>query len=206
MDWSKFREQLDKFKIPLALSLVGVVLIIGGMISSNLTSAKSQPKQFPKESLVQPSKQIGVDISGAVVNPGVYKLSDGERVEEAIKSAGGFAKNVNREYVSKSLNMAQKISDGMKIYVPSQGEVSGSVISGSVAGVSANSNSGSAGLGIPVNINNASQSDLEALPGIGPVTAAKIISGRPYSKIEDLQNQKIISKSVFEKIKDSLVL
>ena len=57
-----------------------------------------------------------------------------------------------------------------------------------------------------VNINTASQSDLESLPGIGPVTASKIISDRPYQIVEDLVNKKAVSKAVFEKIKDQIVV
>ena len=198
MNWEKAREQLDNFKIPLALSLIGVVLIIGGMISSGVTSSASKVKEFPKESLVGSVSQISVDVSGAVVNPGVYNLGSESRVEDAIKAAGWFSEKANGEYISKYLNLAQKLADGMKIYIPPQGET-GVQSAGLVAGVSAGSNSG------PININNSSQSELEALPGIGPVTAAKIISGRPFQKIEDLLNRKIVSKSTFEKIKASAI-
>ncbi len=190
---------IDKFKIPIALSLVGVVLIIGGLVSSNLSSkpATAYP-QFPKESLVS-AKQISVDVSGAVKNSGVYQIKPEGRIEDAIVAAGGIAENANQQYISKYLNLAQKLSDGMKIYVPYEGDPApvGAGQGGVVAGASTNGQ---------VNINSASQSELEALSGIGPVTAAKIISGRPYSKIEDLLNQKIVSKSVYEKIKDSIVI
>ena len=198
MNWDKFRQQLDNFKIPLALSLIGVVLIIGGMVSSGLTSSASKAKEFPKESLVAFASQISVDVSGAVVKPGVYHLTNESRVEDAIKAAGWFSDKANGEYISKYLNLAQKLSDGMKIYIPPQGETG--VPSGVVAGVSAGSNSG------PININSASQSELEALPGIGPVTAAKIISGRPFQKVEDLLSRKTVSKSVFEKIKGLVIV
>lgn len=93
--------------------------------------------------------------------------------------------------------MAQKISDGSKIYVPSQGENEANVQTGQVSGVSTQAK---------ININTASQSELEALPGIGPVTASKIISDRPYQKIEELISKKVVSRSVYDKIKDSLTL
>src|SRR3989338_1061661 len=188
-------EILDKFKIPIGLSLVGIILITGGLL---LGSKKDMsPKEdFPKESLV--SSQITVDVSGAVVNPGVYKLEAESRVEDAIKAAGGLAEQASGEYVSKSLNLAQKISDGVKIYIPYQGEkISGQASVGIVAGVKSDSG---------VNINSSTQAELEALPGIGPVTASKIISGRPYGKVSDLLDQKIVPKATFEKIKDSLSL
>lgn len=192
---TNFLEKIEKFKIPIALSIVGIVLIIGGIFAS---SASRRIKEYPKESLVQAQKEVSVDISGAVAVPGVYKLKDGDRIEEAVKVAGGFSEKANKEYISKNLNMAQKLSDGMKIYVPFEGEVS--PVSGG-PGVVAGSN-----IQANVNINTATQVELEALPGIGPVTASKIISGRPYQQIEDLQTKKIVSKSVFEKIKDSVVV
>ncbi|HBQ50574.1 hypothetical protein A3B42_05070 [Candidatus Daviesbacteria bacterium RIFCSPLOWO2_01_FULL_38_10] len=184
------KEKIDKFKIPIGLSLVGVVLIIGGMVASGLTKPKIE---YPKESIVSGIKKISVDVSGAVINPGVYQLDESKRIEDAVLAAGGLTETANGEYVSKYLNMAQKLSDGMKIYVPFVGDSAPASVAGST-------------IQSKVNINTATQAELEALPGIGVVTASKIISGRPYSKIEDLLTLKIVSKSVFDKIKDLLVL
>lgn len=115
---------LEKFKLPLALSFLGIVLIIGGIFTSGLNKnpLASSGQDFPKESLVEGIKMISVDVSGAVLNPGVYKLEMGLRIEDAVKSAGGFSQDANLEYISKSLNMAQKLSDGSKVYVPFEGE------------------------------------------------------------------------------------
>src|SRR5258708_1267519 len=99
---------LEKFKLPIALSLLGIVLIIGGIFASGLTKAK--PKQFPKESLVESEKIISVDVSGAVLKPGVYELKEGARIEQAISEAGGFNQNSSQEYISKYLNLAQKLT------------------------------------------------------------------------------------------------
>lgn len=191
-------EILEKFKIPIGLSLVGLVLIIGGMFASNLGDTK--PQVFPKESLVDSQKIISVDVSGAVNRPGVYQLKFGARVEDAIKFSGGFANIANKEYISKYLNMAQKLSDGSKIYVPFEGESSSavSVTQGGVVSGASTQNK--------ININSSTQAELESLPGIGPVTASKIISGRPYQNTEELSSKKIVSKAVYEKIKDSVVI
>lgn len=188
-------EWLEKFKIPIALSVVGVVLIIGGVFASNLNSNK-KVEDFPKESLVKTEKEIVVDVSGAVNNPGVYKLKEGARVEEAILAAGGITETASGEYISKYLNMAQKISDGTKIYIPVIGE--------SVSqAVNMSANQQVAGVKI-VSINTSTQAELEALPGIGPVSASKIINGRPYNKIEELLDKKIVGKATFEKIKNQI--
>lgn len=192
-----WKEKINQFKIPVLLSFLGVVLIIGGIFASGLNRpSSSKTEKFPKESLVESQKMISVDVSGAVNKPGVYSLKDGSRIESAIEMAGGFREDASGEYISKYLNMAQKLGDGTKIYVPVAGE-SGVVIQTAVAGTSTQ---------VKVNINTASQSELEALSGIGPVSASRIISDRPYSKTEELLDKKIISKSVFEKIKEQLVV
>lgn len=184
----------QKFKLPIALSVVGIVLIIGGVFASGLQKAKS--RDFPKESLIQGQKVISVDVSGAVKNAGVYKLAEGARIEDVVKAAGGFSEKANQEYISKYLNMAQKLSDGGKVYVLSEEEVS---LEGSsqTAGVSTNSQ---------ININTSSQTQLESLPGIGPVTASKIVSGRPYQSTDELISKKVVGQAVFEKIKDQIVV
>ncbi len=188
-------EYLQKFRLPIGLALVGIVLIIGGIFASGIN--KSKPKEFPKESLVSNQKQITIDVSGAVINPGVYKLKEGARIEEAVALAGGFKEDSNKEYISKYLNMAQTISDGSKLYIPFEGEQSSVPQTGTVAG---------AKVSAKVNINTATQAELEALPGIGPVTASRIISDRQYQTVEDLLNKKILGKAVFDKIKDQLVV
>ncbi len=186
--------KLDQFKIPLALSLVGLVLIIGGIVSSGLLANKpKKSSDFPKESLANPQK-IKVDISGAVSNPGVYSLESYSRVEDGVKIAGGFSASASAEYISKSLNLSQKLSDGQKIYIPFEVEpfdfaqVRGVGVVGEIRE--------------KIGINNGSQSQLESLPGVGPATATKIMAGRPYQTLEELRTKKAVSKAVFDKIKD----
>ncbi|MDD5416239.1 MAG: helix-hairpin-helix domain-containing protein [Candidatus Daviesbacteria bacterium] len=205
MDNINWREKLNQFKIPIALSFLGLVLIIGGIFASGLNqSAGGRTKEFPKESLVENQKMISVDVSGAVKTPGVYQLKDGSRIEDAVVASGGFAETANTEYVSKYLNMAQKLSDGSKVYVPFAGEQ----VSGSQVGAIAKTTtlSGASAITAKVNINTATQAELETLDGIGTSRASDIISGRPYQAAEDLFNKKIVGKAVFEKIKDQIVV
>lgn len=190
----RLNKVLNLYKLPILLSFIGLVLIIGGLSLSG-SKPVTKPQVFPKESLISENKGIKVDISGAVIMPDVYSLSSEDRVEDVIKLAGGFSSEVNTEFVAKKLNLSQKISDGMKIYIPFKGE------SGGVMGASS---TGGAGSG--TSINNSTSSELEALPGIGPVTAGKIINGRPYQDINELLYKKVVSKSVFEKIKDLVEL
>lgn len=204
-------EFLDKHKLPLALSVIGIVLIIGGLYSSGLTTkvvnspSLLNAKNFPKESKVDPSdlnpkNEIKIDISGAVNKPGVYSLESNTRVEDAVNLADGFSTKANKDYISKQLNLSQKLSDGIKIYIPFEGEISVPLVAG------ASTQSTQATQSSKISINNASQKELEELPGIGPVTAQKIIKNRPYSSIDDLITKKSVSKSVFAKIKELIDL
>lgn len=183
-------EILERYKIPIGLMLVGVVLILGGIVFS-----PSKLTKIPEKSIVtQDQNQIKVDVSGAVVNPGVYELKDGSIVEEAVLAAGGFAEGANTKFISKYLNMAKRVSDGMKIYVPFVGEKDTDIATSEVAGARVQI----------VNINTGTQAELESLPGIGPVTAGKIISSRPYGSVDELLSKKVVSKAVFDKIKEQI--
>jgi len=197
---------LDIFKSPLIIFAFG---ILAGILLLLIIrpEAKCDPVVFESNQgciegsdiATSSAKNMMVDVSGAVSNPGVYKLPEGSRVSDAVSAAGGLAEDkVNKELVSQGVNLAQIVHDGEKIYIPFQSDSlpishSGSVISATDA----------AGM---VSINNATFSELVSLPDIGEVRAKKIIDNRPYSKIEDLVEQKIIFQSTFDKIKDKIVL
>lgn len=143
---------------------------------------------------------IVVDIEGAVNYPGVYKLAPSSRIEDAFVAAGGLRQDADEAAIAMSMNRAAKLIDGAKIYIPFMGEADNT----SVAGDQTSSAISVRSLG--VNINTASKDELEALSGIGPVTAEKIIGGRPYLHIEELVEKKAMSQSVFMKLKDQLTL
>lgn len=193
-------QKLDTYKIPIALCLVGLVLIIGGIISSGFFN---KPKTIPKESLIRNEKPglIKVDVSGAVLKPAVYEISQAARIEDVVKMAGGFSQDANQEYISKSLNLSQKISDGQKIYIPFAYETAPT---GAVAGISTAGKSIS--LQSKVGVNSSSQADLEKLPGVGPATAARIVSSRPYQSLDELVVRKAVSRTLLEKIKEQIDL
>ncbi len=134
------------------------------------------------------SRDIWVDVSGAVVSPGVYKLTEEARTKDALIAAGGLTDEADRVFVARIINLAQKISDGDKIFIPTAG--------GEVAGVTT---------GI-VNLNKATTDELMSLDGIGTARAQAIIKNRPYAKVEDLLTKKVVTKSVFEKIKDQITV
>jgi competence protein ComEA len=147
-------------------------------------------------------KQLVVDVQGAVVRPGVIHLPGGSRVGDAIAAAGGFGPRVAAERVGRELNLAALLRDGDQIFVPSRDD------SAVPAGGGSRSPGASPGTG-PIDLNHASASELDALPGIGPVTANKIIAARdeqPFASVDELRSRKVVGAATFEKIKDLVVV
>ncbi len=176
--------------LPLALGGIGLILIIAGVLQY-VFQKPEEPALVVENADIQEQK-ILVDIEGAVINPGVYQLSLESRVVDALAAAGGMSEQADRQWIEKNLNLAKKVSDGLKIYIPRLGEEI-------FTGESATEPAGSV-----MNINTASTTDLESLPGVGAVTASSIIEGRPFAQIDELLSRKIVGEATFEKIKDKI--
>lgn len=144
---------------------------------------------------------IVVDVAGAVGAPSLVTLQADSRVGDAIEAAGGFTADADAARV----NRAAKLQDGQQVYVPRVGEAGGSGAVVPDAGASAK---GTDAVDGPVNINLASESDLDELPGVGPSTARAIVEDRdangPFSTIEDLMRVSGIGEKKFEKLKSSI--
>ena len=144
---------------------------------------------------VLPRGEVVVDVQGAVLRPGVQRLAPGSRVGDAIAAAGGYGPRVDAARVGAELNLAAPVADGDRIVVPARGDAAASQSGGSGEG-------GGGGL---VNINAASASELDELPGVGPVTAQKIIDARaeqPFATVEELRDRKVVGAATFEKLRD----
>lgn len=195
MDTEQLKERylplLKRNWIPLLLGLIGLLLLSYGLISL-LSSSEKDTVVIEKSEDNNVSSKIKVDIEGAVVNPGVYELDNTARIQDALIAAGGFSASADRTIVSKKLNLASRLIDGSKIYIPQKGEETILTSSGSVEGT--------------ININSATAEQLDTLSGIGPTTAEKIINLRPYSSLGDLVTKKAVSQKVFDSIKDKISL
>jgi competence protein ComEA len=139
----------------------------------------------------QLEKMIYIDLKGEVLYPGVYPMQPESRVKDLIKKAGGFTKEADTDLI----NLAQKLVDEMVLYVPRFGENPPTAIN------TTNSNDF-------ININTASEADLQELDGIGPSKAQAIISYRegngPFTKVEELLDVNGIGEKLFNQMKDKV--
>lgn len=142
---------------------------------------------------------VCVHVCGSVREEGVYFLSEDARISDAIAAAGGFKEDASTSY----LNLAARITDGMKIYVPSLEEVT----RGDIPKDNENAMPGMTGDG-RININTAGLEALMTLPGIGETRAGDIIAWRDahggFSEITDIMNVSGIKEAMFERIKDRI--
>lgn len=128
--------------------------------------------------------RIVVHVAGAVRHPGVYRLRDGTRVEGAIRRAGGPTRKANLD----ALNLAAELSDGRQVLVPARAAVASGA--GVTSGAANGPETSAAAGGLPVNLNSATVEELDALDGIGPTTAQKIVDYREahggFSSVDEL--------------------
>lgn len=188
---------------------IGVILLtIGAIQYLNSNNTKDEAVFIPENTKAvagtSSATEILIDVEGAVQKPGVYKLKEGARIQEALIAAGGMSSTADREYVSKHVNLAQKVIDSGKIYIPSIGEGTATNTSVSLQSTSNNGQNVSTNNEGLININSASADTLDALPKVGPVTAQKIINGRPYSMIDELVSKKILTQKTYDGLKDKI--
>jgi len=199
------------------------VTVIDTSSSATITSEVENEKESEIEletKLEVVEEFIIIDIEGAVKIQGVVRLPAGSRVNDAVNVAGGLTADAN----TRNVNLAARLTDGDKVYIPKHGETDNQnnnsapagIITNSVNGGSQSASNGgnSSNTGITadgkVNINTATSEQLQTLSGVGPVTAQKIIEYREtvgaYSRIEDIMRVSGIGTRTFENLKNKITV
>ena len=205
-------EKINEYKI--IVICTGLGLLVGGFFllkpapqtpvkETNLqaevvaVSKGSSTEKEVKEEKEEPLEQdlITVDVKGAVKSPGIYDLPVGSRVNDAVQKAGGLTEQAD----SKSLNLAQKVSDEALVYVPTKGEEAASQQTGS--GVASSTSKEK-----KVNLNKASLEELKQVKGLGGKRAQDIIDHREangkFKSVDELRKVSGIGAKTIEKLKD----
>ncbi|HFI0236813.1 TPA: helix-hairpin-helix domain-containing protein [Streptococcus suis] len=160
------------------------------------TSSSSELVEETSTEASKESSQLVVDVKGAVAKPGLYTLEEGSRVNDAVEAAGGLTSQAD----PKSINLAQKLSDEAVVYVASKDE-NISV----VASTTASSAMSQEGNESKVNLNTATEADLQTISGIGAKRAADIIAYREanggFKSVDDLNNVSGIGDKTMESIR-----
>ena len=171
----------------ISLALIGAILFVGGLVWLSFSGEKKPEPGIELIKSGETETDVYVDVAGAVQNPGMFKLPAGSRVNDALTAAGGLSEEADRDWVETTLNLAAKVSDGDKLFIPTIGQTE---VESSASD--------------KININTASAAELDTLYGVGQATAKKIIDARPYAKIEDLVAKKAVTQAVFDRIKDEI--
>ena len=169
-----------------------IELVVTDSVISTSDEADSHFDSSDDSTKDDSNTDIYVHICGAVINPGVYQVPVGTRVYQALELAGGSSDDA---YLS-GINLADKLADGQKVYIPAEGENAEGILSIDSGGVQS----------VMININTASEAELMTLPGIGQSRAKDIINYRVknglFESINDIMKVSGIKEAAFEKIKD----
>lgn len=202
-------EFLKQRKIVIIIGIL-VIILVGWKIHDSSNFETEDESQII-DSNTQDSKTedeeelVIVHVTGEVKKPGVVRVKEGSRVEDIVKAAGGLTENAD----ISNINLAYVVEDGTKIRIPSTDDekqeeyITQSIGEGIIMQEESNNSRSSI-----VNINTASETELEELPGIGASIAGRIIEYRnkngKFKSIEDIKNVTGIGDSKFEKIKESI--
>jgi competence protein ComEA len=186
-------EWLERYRTPLLIVLAGAAVL--GLVFFILRQREGPaPLELQVGDTTSSDSQIMVHVTGAVATPGVYTLHEGDRVVDAVEAAGGPSPDADLV----TLNLARRIHDEDQVVVPRVGEQpAASQVGSAQTGTSTN--------GAPIDINTASASVLDSLPGIGDAYSSRIVDSRvadgPFQSTEDLVTRKLIPRATYEKIK-----
>ncbi|MCA9387083.1 ComEA family DNA-binding protein [Candidatus Dojkabacteria bacterium] len=175
----------------IALTFVALLFLFGFVLAYKYQNQDIPQIQFTKAPEFDFLDTDYAYISGAVTKPGVYEINQSTRIIDLVMMAQGFNNNTDEAFVAKSINLAKLVEDSEHIFIPAKETV---VKKDNVTDQDTQSTNAL------ININTASSTELETLPGVGSATASKIINNRPYNKINDLLKVKGIGQATLDKI------
>ncbi len=217
-----YSSQLSRYRIEIILiSLAGFIAgasLLTAPPRANSIRTQETPledmavQKVLKQKPTQSPLLLAVDVSGAVNSPDVYYASPGARIVDMIKMAGGLSYQADVLFVERNFNMSTYIFDQEKIHIPSIWDISQGIfveepklleyLEPRAVETKKNSSISPVQSTSALSLNTASVEELDMLPGVGPVTAQKIIDNRPYESADELVSKKVINASLWDKIQE----
>src|SRR5438552_11652613 len=177
-------------------AILAAVLFVGGRVFAHAGAAAPAPplQVAPLTTTATAPTEVVIDVAGAVRRPGLYRLAQGSRVADAVRRAGGATRRADLSLV----NLAQLVSDGEQVIVPRRGAAGAPAAGGSTGGAASATG--------PVHLNSATVEQLDTLPGVGPVTAQKIVDYRTkhgaFSSVDELDAISGIGPARLDQLRD----
>lgn len=205
---SSLNPLLSQYKIEIILLSLALAATLFSGIFFFLSIQRIPDKELISQEQIFssiPQEKYFVDLQGSVERPDVYEISSGARLKDILIVSGGLSADADRIYFARNFNLARLLKDQEKIYIPSLYETETNLLSENQNVLGQNLQLSNQAEGT-VHINTATMDELDTLPGIGKITAQKIIQNRPYDNVQELLDKKIVNKSVFENIKQMVSL
>lgn len=204
--FSKYRVEMVILIVSVLFLVCGIYVYIDAHQGADDIQIESDLGDYPEES--NKKTKIIVDLSGSIKRPGVYELNNNSRLKDLLEKAGGLSNDADSKYFERNYNLARILVDQEKIYIPNKADVEelgdlSSIQDNQIDPKIIQEDQNQTNL---INVNNATTDQLDSLPGVGKVISGRIISSRPYSSIEELKEKKVVNNSLFEKIKDLIVV
>jgi competence protein ComEA len=166
------------------------LLVVAGKVLARAGAATAEPPPALVQAAAPVAEELVVHVAGAVRRPGLYELPEGSRVSDAVARAGGATRKAD----TAAVNLAAPLADGIQVLIPSR--VAGAAGAAAAAG----------GAAARVSLSSATLAELDALPGVGPVTAQKIVDYRAqhggFGSVDDLDSIPGIGPARIEQLRD----
>ncbi|TMM06720.1 MAG: ComEA family DNA-binding protein [Actinobacteria bacterium] len=192
--------ELTRRRILVAAGCLALLLFVGSKLLARpqTGAALAPPAAAPTETAAAAPAAVVVDVVGAVRRPGLYRLAQGARIADAVSRAGGATPKADLALI----NLAAPLADGEQVVVPRRGTAA----LGAPAGPAGSSSPGGAPSAGPVHLSTATLEQLDSLPGIGPVTAQKILDYRQkhgaFTSVDELDAVPGIGPARLDQLKD----
>lgn len=210
------RLKFKKYLVEVILLIVAFIITITALV----IYIKNNQETTDQDIVISPTPlhqdyggqgKIFVDVSGAVKKPNIYEVVFGARLKDVVDKAGGLSDEADVVFFNRNFNLSRIVVDQDKIYIPSVIEINNGIFIQNQRTLDYISPSSGVINNTPtdnqlINLNSATLEELDQLPGIGQVTANKIITNRPYTAIDELLTKKVVNKSVYEKIKSQIII